>query len=109
MDSLLVPHLDADTCHVADPVVAHPIRSDPYSGHMSIMMTATETKAKLLALLDEVAVGEEVQITKHGHVVACLVPARGPQSLKGRLTGVAASACEEDELFTTGVAWETAS
>jgi prevent-host-death family protein len=76
---------------------------------MSIMMTATEAKAKLLALLDEVATGEEVQITKHGHVVACLVPARGPQALKGRLAGVAASACADEELFTTGVAWESAS
>ncbi len=76
---------------------------------MSTMMTATETKAKLLALLDEVAAGEEVQITKHGHVVARLVPARGAQSLKGQLTGVAMSACNEEELFTTGAAWETSS
>ncbi len=33
-------------------------------------MTATEVKAKILALLDEVASGDEVEITKHGRVVA---------------------------------------
>ena len=33
-------------------------------------MTATEVKAKILALLDEVAAGGEVEITKHGRTVA---------------------------------------
>jgi prevent-host-death family protein len=70
------------------------------------MMTATEAKAKLLALLDEVAAGDEVEITKHGHVVARLVPASGPQSLKGKLVGVAMTAAEEEDLFTTGATWE---
>lgn len=69
-------------------------------------MTATEIKAKILAVLDEVAAGEEVVITKHGRPVARLVPARGPQGLRGRLAGVAASAADDDELFTTGVAWD---
>ena len=41
-------------------------------------MTATEVKAKILGLLDEVAAGEEVEITKHGRTVARLVPATGP-------------------------------
>ncbi|MGA9875572.1 MAG: type II toxin-antitoxin system prevent-host-death family antitoxin [Solirubrobacteraceae bacterium] len=72
---------------------------------MSRILTATETKAKILALLDEVAAGDEVQITKHGHVVARLVPAGGPESLKGALTGVATSAADEEDLFTTGAAW----
>lgn len=70
------------------------------------MMTATETKAKILTVLDEVAAGEEVEITKHGHVVARLVPAGGPKALHGALTGTAISAADEEELFTTGVAWE---
>jgi prevent-host-death family protein len=74
---------------------------------MSRTVSATEAKAKILALLDEVAVGDEVQITKHGRVVARLVPDSGPQSLKGKLAGVAMTAAEEEEnLFTTGVSWD---
>jgi prevent-host-death family protein len=73
---------------------------------MGRLMTATEVKAKILALLDEVAAGEEVEITKHGHVVARLVPAGGAHALKGRLAGVAMTAAAEDDLFTTGASWE---
>lgn len=69
-------------------------------------MTATELKARILAVLDEVAAGEQVEITKHGRTVARLVPAHGPHSLRGRYAGVAISADDEDELFTTGLAWE---
>lgn len=76
-----------------------------YNGHMTRKMTATETKAKILALLDDVAAGEEVEITKHGRVVARLVPATGPHSLKGKLAGVAVSAADDEELFTTGATW----
>jgi len=42
---------------------------------MSRIPTATEVKATILALLDDVAAGDEVEITKHGRVVARLVPA----------------------------------
>jgi prevent-host-death family protein len=73
---------------------------------MGRLMTATEVKAKILALLDEVAAGEEVEITKHGHVVARLVPASGAQSLKGKLAGVAMTATAEQNLFATGQAWD---
>ncbi|HUY61956.1 MAG TPA: type II toxin-antitoxin system prevent-host-death family antitoxin, partial [Candidatus Dormibacteraeota bacterium] len=52
-------------------------------------MTATEVKATILALLDEVSAGEEIEITKHGRTVARLVPARGPRALRGQLAGVA--------------------
>ena len=41
------------------------------------VMTATEFKSRVLALLDEVADGDEVEITKHGRVVARLVPPGG--------------------------------
>lgn len=41
-------------------------------------MGAAEVKAKMLALLGEVPAGEQIEITKHGRVVARLVPARGP-------------------------------
>jgi prevent-host-death family protein len=69
-------------------------------------VTATEAKAKILALLDEVEAGEEVQISRHGHVVARLVPDSGPQALKGKLTGTAMSAAEDEDLFSTGLAWD---
>jgi prevent-host-death family protein len=72
---------------------------------MDRLMTATEVKAKILALLDEVATGDEVEITKHGRVVARLVPASGAQSLKGRLAGVAMTSSAEEDLFTTGTPW----
>ena len=73
---------------------------------MTRRMTATEVKAKILALLDEVAAGEEVEITKHGRVVSRLVPAGGSHALKGRLSGVAMSAAPDAELFTTGATWD---
>jgi len=80
--------------------------ADRYNVHMTIKMTATEAKAKILALLDEVAAGQEVEITKHGRTVARLVPATGPHALKGRLAGVAMSAGDEEDLFMTGAAWD---
>ena len=75
---------------------------------MSRQMTATEVKARILALLDDVAAGEEVEITKHGRTIARLVPAHGPHALKGRLTGVAMGAADDDDLFTTGASWDLA-
>lgn len=72
---------------------------------MTRQMTVTEVKARLLALLDEVESGEEIEITRHGTTVARLAPARGPHALKGRFAGVARSAAEDEDLFTTGVAW----
>lgn len=72
---------------------------------MTRKLTATEAKARILALLDEVAEGDEVEITKHGRTVARLVPAAGPHSLKGKFAGVAMTAVEDEELFTTGAAW----
>jgi prevent-host-death family protein len=69
------------------------------------ILTATDAKARILALLDEVASGEEIEITKHGRTVARLVPASGPQALKGRFEGVAMTASEDQELFATGAAW----
>jgi prevent-host-death family protein len=72
---------------------------------MTRKLTATEAKAKILAVLDEVAAGEEVEITKHGRTVARLVPATGSRALKGLLTGVAMTAGSDEDLFSTGVAW----
>jgi prevent-host-death family protein len=75
---------------------------------MARTLTATEAKATILALLDEVAAGEEIEITKHGRTVARLVPATGPHALEGTLAGTAMSAAEDDELFVTGAAWNLA-
>lgn len=69
-------------------------------------LAATELKARILALLDEVAEGDEVEITKHGRTVARLVPATGAHALKGRLAGLAMTAARDEDLFTTGVAWD---
>ena len=69
-------------------------------------MTATQLKARILAVLDEVAAGDEVEITKHGRTIARLVPARGPAALKGALRGVAMTAATDDDLFTTDASWE---
>lgn len=73
---------------------------------MTIKLTATEAKAKILSLLDEVAAGQEVEITKHGRTVARLVPATGPHALKGSLTGVAMTAATDEELYSTGLSWD---
>ena len=72
---------------------------------MTRKLTATEAKARILALLDEVAGGEEVEITKHGRVVARLVPAAGPHSLRGSLAGVAMTVADDDAVFSTGATW----
>jgi prevent-host-death family protein len=72
---------------------------------MTRKMTATEAKAKMLALLDEVAAGAEVEITKHGRTVARLVPAAGPHGLRAKFGGVASTVADDDDLLTTGLAW----
>ena len=79
--------------------------NDLYTDYVTRTMTATEVKAKILALLDEVAAGSEIEITKHGRIVARLVPARGPRALKGKFAGIAMSAADDEELFSTGATW----
>jgi prevent-host-death family protein len=81
------------------------IRSDRYTVHMSRQVTATDAKATILRLLDDAEAGEEIEITRHGRPVARLVPASGARSLKGSFDGVAVTAAEEEELFSTGEAW----
>lgn len=72
---------------------------------MTRQMTATAVKTQILALLDEVADGEEIEITKHGRTVARLVPATGAAALRGRFAGVARSNATDEELFSTGEIW----
>jgi prevent-host-death family protein len=73
--------------------------------HMTRTVTAAEAKATILALLDDVAGGEEFTITKRGGVVARLVPAGGSHALKDMFAGVATTADPDDELLSTGVDW----
>ena len=75
---------------------------------MSRTVTATEAKAKLLALLDEVDNGEEIEITKRGRTVARLVPGRGPKALMGKFRGVAWTADPNDDLLSADLEWEMA-
>jgi prevent-host-death family protein len=69
-------------------------------------VTATVAKTKMLRLLDEAAAGEEIEITRHGRPVARLVPAFGARSLKGSYEGMAMTAGEEEQLFSTGETWD---
>jgi prevent-host-death family protein len=74
---------------------------------MTIKVTATQAKAKILALLDDVSAGEEVEITRHGRVVARLVPATASHALKGSMRGIARTATKrEEDLFSTGARWK---
>jgi prevent-host-death family protein len=72
---------------------------------MARRMTATDAKARMLSLLDQVQSGEEVEITRHGRTVARLVPARGPKALRASLAGVATTVTADEDLFTTGATW----
>ena len=72
---------------------------------MSRQMTATQVKARLLALLDEVEGGEQIEITRHGLTIARLVPAKGPHALQDMFAGVVTSNATDEELFSTGERW----
>ena len=73
---------------------------------MAKQVTATDAKATIARLLDDVAAGEEIEITKRGRPVARLVPLAGARSLKGSFEGAAMTAVDEEEkLFSTGVSW----
>ena len=73
---------------------------------MTRQVTATELKAKLLSLLNDVEKGEEIEITRHGHTIARITPARGPHGLKDLFKGIAVTNASDEELFSTGEVWE---
>ena len=73
---------------------------------MAKQVTATAAKANILRLLDEAAAGEEIEITRHGRPVARLVPPAGTRSLKSSFSGQAVTAVAEEDLFSTGEAWD---
>jgi prevent-host-death family protein len=49
---------------------------------------AYEAKTRFSQLLERVAAGEEITITKHGHPVARLVPASAARSVESRRTAI---------------------
>ncbi len=49
-------------------------------------ISATQFKARCLALLDEAAAGEEIVVTKHGRPVARVLAADAPSDLRGSVT-----------------------
>jgi prevent-host-death family protein len=82
------------------------LHDDHYSDHMAKTVTATEAKTHILALLDDVEAGEEIEITRHGRLVARLVPARGGAALMGKYAGLAWTNVEDEALlFSTGEEW----
>lgn len=70
------------------------------------VLSASEAKARMLALLNDVEAGDEVVITRHGRPVARLVPAAGPRALKGAFSGVAMTVGDDEAVFATGAAWD---
>jgi prevent-host-death family protein len=77
---------------------------------MATQMTATELNAHILAVLDRVAAGEEVEITRYGHTIARLLPSRPSSRLRGSVAGVAMAApgTAEEALFRTDASWDLA-
>lgn len=69
-------------------------------------VNVTTAKATLPALLDAVADGEEIEITRHGRTIARIVPARGGAALRGKYRGQVWTTDPDDELFSTGVRWD---
>lgn len=69
-------------------------------------MTATEFKARVLAVLDDVDQGDEVEITKHGRTVARLIPARGAHGLVGKHEGMGRQLVGDEAMFSTGETWD---
>jgi prevent-host-death family protein len=74
---------------------------------MTRKMTATQAKAKLLAVLDAVETGEEIEITRHGTTVARIVPAKGPHALKDKFAGLTTSSANDEDLFSIGDVWDS--
>lgn len=69
-------------------------------------MTATEFKATVLSVLDDVAAGDVVEVTKHGRPVARVVPIHDASDLKGKFAGIVQSATDNPEdLYSTGETW----
>jgi len=81
------------------------LHANQYSDHMPKRVTATEAKAKILALLDEVEAGDEIEITRHGRSIARLVPARPGLRLKGLFAGQVRQTVSDDGLIEPIDGW----
>lgn len=81
---------------------------DHYNDHMTMRMTATDLKARLLGVLEQVAEGEVVEVTKRGRVIARVVPATPAHGLRGAMRGIATSNASDAELYSTGDTWNVA-
>jgi len=68
-------------------------------------MTAKEAKAEFFALLDEIANGEEFEITRDGRVVARITPVRKPHKLWGMHAGKGIILAKDEDLYSTGEPW----
>jgi prevent-host-death family protein len=73
---------------------------------MARQLTATDTKARLLALLDDVEHGEEIEVTRHGRTIARIVPAGTAAGLKGGFAGIAKTVVDEELLYATDLRWD---
>lgn len=91
--------LDKAQRSVGDYALIDILRSDHYSDRMAKRVSATEAKATILALLDEVESGEEVEITRHGRLVARLVPAAPGLALRGLFAGRVWQTVPDEELL----------
>jgi prevent-host-death family protein len=69
-------------------------------------VTATEAKAHFLSLLDDVEGGEEIEITRHGHTIARISPARGPHALRDKHRDVVTIVAKDEDLINTGLEWD---
>lgn len=70
-------------------------------------VSATEFKAKCLALLDQVAEKQVTYVvTKRGRTVAKLVPVNEGMELKSLKGSVIFLTDNEQDLFSTGEAWD---
>jgi prevent-host-death family protein len=69
-------------------------------------VSASEFKAKCLAMLDEVAAtGEEIVVTKHGRAVAHVSAATAPQSLRN---SVKFNVSDEELVEPLDIEWDAA-
>jgi prevent-host-death family protein len=72
---------------------------------MVTQVTAAEAMEEMLALLDEVVAGQEIEITRGGRTVARIVPVAGSHPLKSSLVGIAKTAATDEMLFATAAGW----
>lgn len=66
-----------------------------YDFGMTVPVTASEARAALPRLLDRVEAGEEIELTRHGKVVAVLVRPDVLHTRRARLVLARAAALEE--------------